>query len=178
MHLDPSDGPHGGLDGFGLEGVGRARGAQHMLYAEPVGRAQDGAQVAGILHIVQCQAQCLGQPGHVERVVGLVKHGYHPLRAGLGAGPSEFVVACLHDFLGLDAGVCLQPFGGGCQEATRQQGQQFFGQFVAFGRKKPIFRPEFFQFQRMDPFCFGFAQHDLIFCLIKISSGALNDEQK
>jgi len=163
----PADGPHGGLYGFGLPGIGGSHRTENMPDAEPVGRAQDGSQIAGILDIVQRQAQRLGNLLPVERTVRLAEDGQHPLRASLQAGLLEFVVTHFDHFLGPDAGMLGQPLWGGRQKSAGEQRQQFFGQLVAFGREQSVFCPDFLLFQGMYPFEFGFAQHDWRFCVMK-----------
>ena len=49
----PEDGPHGGPDRLGIQGVGAVVGEQHPVAAKGVGGAQNGAHIARVLESVQ-----------------------------------------------------------------------------------------------------------------------------
>ena len=48
---------HGGLHHFGVVGIGGVLAAIDGVDAEPVGNADDGAEVAGILHTVESKCE-------------------------------------------------------------------------------------------------------------------------
>ena len=59
MNLDAGDASHGGLHGLGVVDVGAGWGAKDVLDAEPVSEPDNGAEVAGVLHVVEGEAELL-----------------------------------------------------------------------------------------------------------------------
>ena len=57
METDAENGAHRGLDHLGIEEIHRVRGGKNPIQTEPVGDAQDGAQIAGVADAVQRQIE-------------------------------------------------------------------------------------------------------------------------
>ncbi len=93
---------HCGLDGFGVVDVGTCAGAHDVVDAEPVGSADDCAEVAGVLDVVEREDECMVVGGG-ELGFALSEYGYY-FGACLQRGDFvEFVVGCVDDL------------GGGCE---------------------------------------------------------------
>ena len=59
MDLDAGDASHGGLDGLGVVDVGAGWGTKDVLDTEPVSEPDNGAEVAGVLHVIEGEAELL-----------------------------------------------------------------------------------------------------------------------
>ena len=59
VNIHMGDTPHRGLHDLGIVGVGAVFATVDGVDAEPVGNADDGAEVAGILHAVEHQGECV-----------------------------------------------------------------------------------------------------------------------
>ena len=98
-------GSHRGLHGLGTVGIDGAGGADDVLDAEPVGNADDGAQVAGVLHVVEGEAEfAFGNAGG-ELAGGELEEGQHLLWGLEEAGLAQFVGGDGNDFGSLGMGV-------------------------------------------------------------------------
>ena len=77
MDVDACRGAHCGLDGLGTECVGRVRAANEVRVAQPVGGADHGAEITGILHAVEGNHPLLSGIGATEIVFTAVEDGNH-----------------------------------------------------------------------------------------------------
>src|SRR5690606_13133596 len=57
---DPQECAHGGLYSFGVVGVDTGRRAEDVSNAEPVGNAQDSAEITGVLYAVEVEGKAAG----------------------------------------------------------------------------------------------------------------------
>ena len=83
---------HRGLHCFGVVGVGGAGAAIDAADAEPMGNAYDGAEVSGVLHVVECEAEFFAAGLAVWVVLGDGKQGEHFLRVLHEADFAQFFV--------------------------------------------------------------------------------------
>ena len=147
MQLYTGHGSHGGLYGLGVIDVGGAGRTEDVPDAEPVGNAHDGAQVARVLYIVQCQAERLADGFRGGRVVGLAEYGKDFLRRFQQAGTRQLVGAHFNDFIGGGLRVPRQPGGCGSQQPAVEMAQQVTHQLMAFGQERLFGFPYFLLFQ-------------------------------
>lgn len=80
-HFHPGHGPHGGLYGLSAEYIGRIGRCQHGVHPHPVGRAHDGAEIAGVLHAVESHHECVRRYLRLGLLRNLV-HGNDRRRCG------------------------------------------------------------------------------------------------
>ncbi len=79
MHPDAKDGAHGGLHNLWIEDIGGIRAADDLVDPEPVGGAEDGAHVAGILDGVEQQGDAAGEAQRLFHF-RFFRHGQHLVR--------------------------------------------------------------------------------------------------
>ena len=102
--LGATQGSHCGLDGFGVVDVGTGAGAHDVVDTEPVGSPDDGAEVAGVLDVVEREDEGMVVGGG-ERGFALSEYGYY-FGACLQRGDfGEFIVGCLDDLGGWGEGL-------------------------------------------------------------------------
>jgi len=138
-------------------------GTVDVTDAEPVGKADDGAEVAGVLDVVEHEAQagggCLGQGG----VVGLLpEDGKHRLGRLLGTDAAEFVIG--DDVaVGREAGgklrVVVEPLAGGCEVTGREMRQQIGDELPSLCHEDSVGCALLLEGKRADVFYSVFGEH-------------------
>ena len=125
------DGAHGGLDGFGIVQVRAVRRQVDCLYSEPVGQAQDGADVPRVADRVQPETQAGGQCG------GAVRNSVRrDAQDGKGRGGGGEKAHASHEL-----------FSDVCGTVDRFNGKTLLSQglpdhFLPFDDEKPVLLPE------------------------------------
>ena len=103
-----------------------------MFDSKPVGKADDCSQIAGVLHIVQCQAKGAAYDGNIHRFVRLFEHGEYLLGSFQQAGARKFLFGNFGHIFHSQMPVGGKPFGSCNQEAATEVPQQISYQFRAF----------------------------------------------
>ena len=156
MYVNSGEAAHGSLNGFGTVDVGCGERTEDVAYAKPVGYADDGSEVAGVLHIVEHQTEFAGC--HLcERcgIVLLTEHCEDGLGSLLCTDALEFVVG---DGIGVgreergEMAVLIEPLGCGCKVGCREVGQEVGDEFAPLGYKDVIERSLFLLRERTDVF--------------------------
>ena len=155
--------PHRCLHHLRIVGVGRVEAAVDGANAKPVGNADDGTEIAGILHAVERQSQfVVGRAGVGQR---RLKHRQHLLRVLQETQFPQFVVAHLRQrspSLCRSVGRLLaDPFTRGKHLAGGSHGQQVAHHLRTFGHEDALLPTVFLLLQRAYVFQFRFADHRL-----------------
>ena len=151
---DAQYGAHGGLHDLRVEAVGRGFGAHDVADAEPVGEADDGAHVAGVLHVVERQHESARGVGAPQVAV---RHAHQGQRAAGGLEVRE----AFH-LLGAHGGDL-----GAREEAVERVdafdaevgGPQLADQLLAFGEEESRLGAGPLVGQRAHELYFGFRNH-------------------
>ena len=151
--MDPhaEDGPHRGLHDLGVETVGRARRADDVRDAEPVGQPDDRPQIAGVLHVVQHQRQPPFQRLRIQFVTG-----YFDQRQRVAGGLQQREALHVARGDGLDLRAFENPFQSKQFAHPQVRGAQFADEFLPLGDEELVFGAAAFVGQRADELYFGF----------------------
>lgn len=79
MHFHPGNSTHSGLYGLRVIYIYRILRADNMFDAKPVGQTDNGTQISGILHIVQCKAKRLADCFRIQSILWLFENGKYLL---------------------------------------------------------------------------------------------------
>lgn len=157
VDVDAGYGSHRGLYGLGTEGIGGADGAEYVTDAKPVGNADDGAQVAWVLYIIEGEAELpLGKVGG-EHGLWQFEDGKHILRGLQETGLAQFVTRDLDNLVCLEVRMAVEPFGRGNNRATGEVGEQVAHYLGTLGNEGTLFSAPFFLLQGLDELEFVFA---------------------
>ena len=75
MGLDAGEGTHAGVDDFLVKQIGAVRREDDAVEGEPVGEAEEGADVAGVLHAVEGEREAMVKGARRERGAGDLADG-------------------------------------------------------------------------------------------------------
>ena len=119
-----------------------------MPNAKPVGYADDGAQVAGVLHTVEGKTKFVQRTVGEQGRAGDVEGGQHLLRMLQKTHLAQFVVGHGHIVRAGSHAHCFIPLCGGDDLHRRGHRHEVGHHLGAFGHKQPLFHTVLFQFQR------------------------------
>ena len=169
--------PHRGLDGLGVIGIGRIVAAIDGVDAKPVGNADDGSQVAGILHPVEREREGGGWK---------VEGGRWKVEGGDGE-EGQHLLGMLEETDALELffrDKCQAGEGDVCRRCPGFRGEDGLGRisakevandFRTFCDKKAFTFPIFLQFQLSDVLYLVFANHFFPFCLQRYVKNTIYD---
>ena len=89
MDAYAENGPHGGLDHFGIETIHRIRRAVDGIDAEPIRHAEDSPQIAGIANAIQGQKEALFRQFRLGKVLGPMNQRQSRRRGGKAGNPGH-----------------------------------------------------------------------------------------